>query len=267
MALITKEGNQIRKIYSPQMDVSRSSLLSISNEIALFRSISRMVYRYDNKLEDYDIVLINYDALDQAVDIFYEIPDGHISEFFLRKYVRKSLRYDTSRNITSVIYHEQDYILNNLPQGVEYINGELINTTDSVITLAQNVNYDLNPDVVDMEPLPEHINVVITSYLNLRLENIGMVGTIVIPAGTYNMGESGYITIPETTIPQGGTTSIIPYTQHDRYIAPQYGVPLEPNTPFIPHPSDIKGSGMSSRKAIQTMGYDVKNRIISSTYR
>lgn len=271
MALIRKEGNQIYKIYSPEMDISRSSLLSLSNDIAALTSKARMIYRYDNKLEDYDIVHIEYNDLNDSLDIWYEVPEDSIGEFYLQKYVRKSVYWnDTLRIVTEIRYHESDIILNRLPNGVTYnpLTDEVTNSSALSITLPENSHIDLNlSDMTDYKVIPDDIDVVVSSYLKCKLRNVSLDNDITIEAGTYNIGKSSFFVIDnDITIVRSTIIAPIPFNINFVWFVGQGGEVIPAGATLDISLEKTKKT-QGERKAIQTMGYDSKNRMIISKFR
>ena len=270
MALIKKEGNQIYKIYSPEMDISRSSLLSVSNDIAALSSKARVIYRYDNKLEDYDIEWITYNEYGEAWDIWYRVPEDVQSVYYQQEFIRKTMYWDPVKRIVETIrYHETDVILQRLPQGVVYNvqDGTLTNTGSATVVLDGELSYDLDPDVMLIQRLDTDIVVTISSYLKCKFKNSSLDDTITIPVGKIAIGDSGYITVttPFDIVP-GENTLPIDYIESHRFLVPFGGLGLIENEVFDVTPY-IEKNTQSPRQATHTMAYDSKNRMITSRFR
>jgi len=271
MALIKKEGNQIYKIYSPEMDISRSSLLSVSNDIAALTSKARIIYRYDNKLEDYDIVWIEYNDLNDSLDIWYEVPEDEITEYYLKRYIRKTMYWnDTLRIVNEIRYHESDLVLRRLPNGVTYepLDNEITNSSAVSVTLTGDTYIDLDlSDLTVFGILPDDIDIVISSYLKFKFRNISLDDDITIKAGTYNIGHSGTVVIPaDFVIARSTTIAPRPYEENYAYIVPEDGVVIPSGASIDITISKVKKT-QGERRATHYMGYDSKNRMITSQFK
>lgn len=271
MALIKKDGNQIYKIYSPEMDISRSSLLSVSNDIAALTSTARIIYRYDNKLEDYDISWIDYNELNDAVDIWYKVPENEISEYYKDNYVRKTLYWNETLRLTEVIrYHEAAVILKRLPKDVTYdINTNLLsNNGITTASFDSGDSYDLDlRDLKNFDILPDDIDVIISSLFKCKLRNVNLDDAITVPTGIYAMQDSGHIAISnDITIQPQETIPPIDYIESYRFKVPVGGLAIGAGQ-SLDISEYLEKKTQSERKATHYLGYDAKNRLITSEFR
>lgn len=271
MALIKKTGNQIYKIYSPEMDISRSSLLSVSNDIAALTSQARLIYRYDNKLEDYDIVWVDYNDLNDAVEMWYKVPTADVGAYYLQPYIRKTLYWDNVLRLTEVIrYHESDTILKRMPIGVDFDATTNKLTNNGIMTASFNGgdSFDIELDVLYANSiLPNNIDIIISSYLHCKFRNISLDKIITISAGTYTIADSGFIIVDTDVVIQPGETLFpIPYNEQYRFLVPTGGLAI-PVGDTLDISSYLVKKTQSERKATHHLGYDSKNRMVTSEFR